>query len=485
MAIARKIAYNVILNSFLKVFSTVALSLFSIRLITGYLGQDGFGQYSTVLAFFAFFSAIADLGLSSVTVREISRAGADEKSILSKVLSLRLTSSLAVFAMSPLIIVFFHYSTDLKIGIFIAAGAIVFSTLSLMLNGIFQKRLAMDKVAMIEFLGKLFQVSLVILVVRENLGFLAVVATLLASLSFNALAVFFLSRRYIQFSPQFDRAYWKEFLRESFPMGVTAIITFAYFKVDTIILSVLQPSSHVGIYNVAYKIMENLIFFPAMLAGLILPLLSQSIFTHRQQFEEIANKTFKVFLIIVAPILVGTFFLASDIVQIVSGNGFQESVLVLRILIFSLGFIFFGHFFTMILVVGNAQKKLMQMLLIAAIFNISLNAFFITHYSYVGAAISSVATETLVVLLTAFLAKKYIHYVPSFKNVWRIFFSSAGMVGAFLLLETQSFFVAGIGGTATYVLLLWLTQAVSADEIMSLFSRRDATATIDVEAPLS
>ena len=63
--------------------------------------------------------------------------------------------------------------------------------------------------------------------------------------------------------------------------------------------------------------------------------------------------------------------------------------------------------------------------------------------------------------------------------------ASAGMVGAFLLLETQSFFVAGIGGTATYVLLLWLTQAVSADEIMSLFSRRDATATIDVEAPLS
>ena len=87
MAIARKIAYNVISNSFLKVFSTVALSLLSIRLITGYLGQDGFGKYSTVLAFFAFFSALADLGLSSVTVREISRGGADEKKILSKVLS--------------------------------------------------------------------------------------------------------------------------------------------------------------------------------------------------------------------------------------------------------------------------------------------------------------------------------------------------------------------------------------------------------------
>ena len=58
MALARKIAYNVVLNSFLKVFSTVVLSLLSIRLITGYLGQEGFGEYSTVLAFFAFFSAM-------------------------------------------------------------------------------------------------------------------------------------------------------------------------------------------------------------------------------------------------------------------------------------------------------------------------------------------------------------------------------------------------------------------------------------------
>ena len=53
MAIARKLAYNVVFNSALKVVSTVILSLFLVRLITGYLGQDGFGKYATVLAFFS------------------------------------------------------------------------------------------------------------------------------------------------------------------------------------------------------------------------------------------------------------------------------------------------------------------------------------------------------------------------------------------------------------------------------------------------
>ena len=285
MAVARKIAYIVILNSFLKVFSTVALSLLSIRLITGYLGQDGFGDYATVLAFFAFFSAIADLGIGAVTAREISREGADEGRILGHVISLRILSAAALILLSPIVIFFFDYSRDVEIGILIAAVATVFSTLSLTLNGIFQKHLAMDKVAMVEFLGKLLQVGAVFLIVKADWGFLAIAATLLVSLSWNALVVLLISRRYTTFRLRIDTAAWKDFLRESWPMGMTAIITFAYFKMDTILLSVLQTSSEVGIYNVAYKIMENLIFFPAMLAVLVLPRLSRSIFTYRPHFQ--------------------------------------------------------------------------------------------------------------------------------------------------------------------------------------------------------
>ena len=54
MVIARKIAYNVLVSSISKILATV-LALVSIGLITRYLGKDGFGNYSTVIAFFAFF----------------------------------------------------------------------------------------------------------------------------------------------------------------------------------------------------------------------------------------------------------------------------------------------------------------------------------------------------------------------------------------------------------------------------------------------
>ncbi|MGB5018121.1 MAG: flippase [Candidatus Moraniibacteriota bacterium] len=473
MALARKIAYNVVIVSVLKVASTVLLSLFSIKLITGYLGQEGFGQYATVLAFFAFFSAIADLGIGMITVREISRPQADEKRILGNVLSLRLLSSGGIFLLSPFLIFFFGYPAELKEGILIAAFAIIFSTMSLVLNGIFQKRVAMQEVAMIEFIGKILQVAFIAFAVAKDWGFLSIVSAILVSMSFNAVSVFLMSRRHIRFPLRFERAYWKEFLRESYPLGVTAIITFLYFKFDTIILSVLRPATDVGIYNVAYKIMENLIFFPAMLAGLIIPLLSKHLLSNRKKFDMIASKTFKVFLIIVLPIAVGTLFLAEDIILIVSGPSFLASAEVLRVLVVSLFFIFFGHFFNMILLVSNAQKKLMWTLSFAALFNIALNLFLIPRFSYMGAAFASASTEAFVVLTASFIAFRHIGYRPSFQGVPPLIIASFGMaIFLFLLHGKLPFLLLGLGAVILYGVLLWLCNGVTKEEMDIILSGR-------------
>ncbi len=485
MVLARKIAYNVVIVSILKVVSTVFLSLFSIRLITGYLGPEGFGRYSTVLAFFAFFSALADLGMGMITVREISRENANEQKILGNVFSLRLLSSFGVFLLSPIIILFFDYSQDLKAGILIGAFAIVFSTMSLVLNGVFQKRVAMHRVAMVEFIGKVLQVSFVAFAIMSDWGFLAVVSSLLVSMGFNAVTVFLLSRRYVSAALRFDTSYWKEFLRESYPMGITAIITFLYFKFDTILLSVFQSSTDVGIYNVAYKVMENLVFFPAMLAGLIIPLLSHTIRSDRAKFETIAKKTFKVFFIIVTPTLVGTMFLADDIIRIVSGESFVASIPVLEILVFSLAFIFFGHYFNMIVLVSNAQKKLMWALSLAAVFNIGINLFLIPRFSYMGSATASLLTEMLVVVLSASIAWKSAAFFPGFSGIGRIFLAGFGM-GVFLFFfdKTMPFLVLGFAAVFLYLALLWLFRGVSRDEIDIILSGRrlakESAASVDM-----
>lgn len=470
MAIARKIAYNVFFNATAKILSTV-LSLVGIGFITRYLGTEGFGDYATVLAFFSLFSSVADLGLYSITTREISRIGADEKKILSNVVTLRIVSAVAVFLFSLLVIKFLPYPQAVKNGILLVSAAFIFSSGYMVLNGIFQKNLAMDRVATVEFLGKILQVGFIILAVRNEWGFTAIVASLLIFMVFNFVVVYILSRRYVKFKFEMDFSYWKKFLKESWPMGMSVFITFLYFKMDTILLSVLKSSADVGIYNAAYKVIENITFFPAMIIGLILPLMARYIFSDKKKFEEISNKIFKVFVLLVVPLVIGTVFLADGVISLIGGSDFQAAGNALRILVFALMFMFFGHFFNSILLSGNLQKKLMLALAGCAAFNIIANLILIPRYSFVGAAATSVFTEMLVVGITFYLVVKHLNYKPRLDNGSKILFSGLVMAGFLYFLPNLNFFVLAIGSAAVYFLFLWLTRIITKQELVSVFAR--------------
>ncbi|OGI25601.1 MAG: hypothetical protein A3J76_06005 [Candidatus Moranbacteria bacterium RBG_13_45_13] len=471
MSTPRKIAYNVIFSATAKIISTV-LALVGIGFVTRYLGKNGFGDYSIVLAFFFFFGALADLGLYAVSTREISRPGSDEEEILGNVFSIRIAASLLIVAGSFLLAFFLPYSPTVKIGIIIAAFSYVFSSGYSVLIGLFQKRLAMDKVAIGELVGKIFQVATIALAVKLNLGFLAIVSTLLLNMIISFLVVFLWSRRYLKFRPAFQFSVWKKFLKESYPVGISAVIVFAYFKLDTILLSVLKTSADVGIYNAAYKVLENISFFPAMLVGLVMPIMSRYIFHEREKFELVADKTFKVFLVITIPLFIGTLFLAPGIIRLIGGEGFVESVRVLQLLAAAMIFVFFGNFFTNVIIAGSLQRKLMGILLFCAIFNITLNLILIPRFSYLGAAVTSSLTEFLVVLLSGFIAWKNLKYFPSFDKIFPILVSGAGMAFVFYYFHFLHFFPLAAAGTSAYFFLLWLFRAISLDEIRSLISKK-------------
>ena len=61
------------------------ISLVIVAFLTRYLGVSGYGDYSTILAYLFLFTILADLGLYSMLVREISRPNVDESNIASNI----------------------------------------------------------------------------------------------------------------------------------------------------------------------------------------------------------------------------------------------------------------------------------------------------------------------------------------------------------------------------------------------------------------
>ncbi len=479
MALGRKLAYNVAVNVVMKVAST-ALALIGIGLMTRYLGTAGFGAYATVLAFFALFVAFADFGLYQVTARNIGKQSPkEEQHTIERIFTLRAIISLGILTIAALIVPFLPYEENIRFAIILIGIAFFFSSGYGLLNGVFQKHLRMDLVVITEFFGKVLQVGWIAGVMYFDAGFTWLIAGVLVAMVFNFTVITFLVRRFVILRLVWDPPYWRAFLAQSLPMGIAAIITFFYFKVDMLLLSFLKDDTAVGIYGAAYKIMENLIFFPAMVMGLMLPILSRALASDRAQFDVFANKTLKVFSVIILPIVVGILFRADDIMRVVGGADFDfhASATVLRMTAFALFFIFFGQFFTILLLVGNLQKRLMVALAFCAIFNVTGNWLLIPHFSYNAAAAMSVATEALVVFLSALLVARHIHYIPRIPQILRITVATGAM--GILLFITQGiglFSAIAIAGV-TYVTALWATRAISISELRSIFAKENREAT--------
>lgn len=477
MTIVKKIAYNTFISTGARIIG-VALSLIGIGFITRYLGQEGFGSYSLILVFVSVFDVLADFGLYSLMTREISKPGADEKKIASNIFTIRIFTLLIFLAIAIVSVWFFPYPLKIKTGVAVMSLSCFFLSACQVLMGIFQKNLRTDKPSIAEILGRFFQLLLVVLVVHFDLGFLFVLIASLFSSVVIFLLSFIFSRKYIIISFAFDFSYWKKIIKEAIPIAISVVLTLVYFKIDSIFLSLNfinrfspSPLSDVGIYGIAYRVLEGLIFFPAMFVGLIMPLLSDSAISNKEQFKKILQKTLNVLIIFIVPLIVGVLILAMPIVKLIGGNNFIESAPVLRILSFAVGLIFLGSLFGNSIIALNKQKIGAWIYFGGMIFNIVTNLIFIPKYRYLGAAGTTVATEFLVTFLMIVLIYKTIHYFPSFRIVFKALIGGIVM-GVFIWFFRgwNLFLLVGLG-IAIYFGVLYFIKGIRKEEIALLIKK--------------
>ncbi len=466
----RKIAINSIISAGARILG-LALSLIIIGFISRYLGQAGFGYYATVLAFLFFFTVLSDLGLYSICLREISRPGADEKKIVSNAFTLRLLIGLIVFALAPIVVLFFPYPSEIKSGVLIGAIGFWFLSNQQVLIGIFQKYLKMEKVALAELTGKLIQLSLVAFFVWQEKSFLFIISAVIFGALTNFGLVFLFSRQYVRISLQFDFGFWKKLLRKSLPLGLAIVFTMVYFKLDTIMLSLMKPAEDVGIYNLGYKFLESILFYPAMFVGLVMPLLSKYAFSAREKFRKISQETLNVLLVFALPLIVGTFFLSDRIVVLIAGQDFILSAGVLNILIFATGIIFLGVLFSNMIISLEKQKTLAYIYAFGALFNLIANLIFIPKYSYTGAAWTTFLTELAVTLLMVFILFRVLKTFLSFKPVLKYALAALVMALFLFYLSSLPLFLLILLAVLVYFASLYLFGGISAKEVLILVKK--------------
>lgn len=388
------------------------ISLVIVGILTRTLGPTGYGHYSLIFAYLFVVTALADLGLYTVLVREISLSGAAEKNITSNIFTLRLVAVVLFSLFGVLVSLFLPYPSQVRLGILVASLFAVFSSLVQVLTGIFQKYLKLYYVSLADVVARGLQLILVMTAVRLKAELVIFIWIVAISELVHFLLVYGFSRKLIRVGLKLDFDYWAKILRTALPIALSLVFTLLYFKLDTVLLSLMKPASDVGIYSVAYKILEVVIFLPAIYVGLVMPVLSRHAFENRPEFIRTFRRSFDTLAIFAIPTMAYLFFQAEDIIRIISGSGFPQSVLVLQILSGAVMLIFFGNLGGNALVALDLQKKGMWIYFSGAAFNIATNLALIPKYTYLATAWTTMLTELLITLAMFWLIKKETQVSP-------------------------------------------------------------------------
>ncbi|MFA4995818.1 MAG: flippase [Patescibacteria group bacterium] len=402
---SNKIASNTLVQIIGRMLVMV-MALISTKLITNYLGPEGTGFYTTIVTYFNFIIVIADFGLFSVAVREVSKDYSNYKKILGNIFYIRLISALIATIIAVIIIFFTKYPTEIKNGVLIASLFPIFNLTGSVYDMFLQVKLEMKKVAIAEIISKIIALAGVIIAVAFNLGIYIIITTVSLAAVSNFLIKMLISKKQLPLNFRYDKSILPHFIKMSVPLGIVFIVNNIYFKVDSLMLFYYKGAADVGIYAVAYRVLETTLFAGSYLTSSLKPLLSVSVENDKEKTTRALKQgtNFLFFMALTISIICITF--PKEIILFLSNEEFIKGANVTIILGFATIFIYLGGMFGEIMIAKDMRRTMLKISGFILLFNVALNMYLIPRYGFIGAAYATLISEVVLLAISWNVAKK-------------------------------------------------------------------------------
>ncbi|MGI6103360.1 MAG: flippase [Patescibacteria group bacterium] len=483
MTTTRAIASNTIVQAVGKAL-TVGLSLALIAILGRLLGIEGLGAYTTALAFLSLVAIFADFGFFTILVRELSLPSRDQAHALGNVLTLRFLLALGVYAAGYGASFAFNYPPLVLLGIAILLLGQFAQTMQNTLIAVLQARLQMRLAVIADVVSRGLLVALVAWIAARGGGLVEVFWITTVAYVVGLLITFVLTNRLIPVRLRVDLAYWRYLVVETLPLGVSAILSYLYFKIDTLMLSVLKGVVEVGIYGVPFRILEVLIALPGFFVNSVFPVLTNLYERGDEKWKVAFQQSFDFLALLAFPVVVGGLVLAEPLVGI-AGPEFLDAytvtvagvpvtpVRILQVLIVGVGFSYLSFAFSALILAAGKQRWLVVPNIGYAAFNIGLNLLLIPRWSYAAAAGVTVATEFLILLVSVLLARRLLTFPLRLASAGKAFAVSLVMGSVLLAVPGASLWLELPLGVLTYGVGGWLIGVLDPDVLQALVRRKE------------
>ena len=394
MSLIRQVASNTALLSGAQIVSPMT-SVLLVSAIARSQGAEGLGRYALVLAIFYMASSLGALGLDKAISRSLARQrhrASDFFSVLTVAgVFMGLLATGGALGFSAL-----SHGPDVQHALGIMAFAIVPSVLITHYESIFMAFHKAKYVALIAVSENVAKVAIGVAALLAGAGIEAIFVTI-AGLRFATLVVYWIAFR-TSIAPVtfgFDAMIARE-LRDVSPIFVSEqVLGTVVNRLDILMLAQYADMATVGYYSAALRLVEIARLVPSSFMRAALPAMSETLAQQTQDCRQLLRTSVRYMSLYALAAVAGTWLLASLMLRILYGPGFESAEPLLRLLALVLIPGTMGSVFASLMLAGNLEALNLAAQVSGMLLRVVLCVLLIPVWSATGAAISVVASQVL------------------------------------------------------------------------------------------
>ena len=434
-----------------------------IVLLWRHLGDERYGRFAAMVVYVTLVGVIADLGLQTIFIRDVSRDRDLFRRYLGNLVSARLV--LAVVALLVLAALLRLLSPALFPYTIAGFVLLVTTSYSSLLRGAFYIRGQLVYEAIAIVVEALVLLALTLLAIRANATWDVFLWVYSASYLFTCLFTLVVLRWRWQerITPRFDANLLRRLLLAGLPLALGFTITTIYAQLDIVLLQVLKNFQMVGWYSAANKYVDAVAWIPQSAMGAVFPALAMLSRGDQRRLAFAYEKSYKMLAIVALPLAVGIAITAAAIVHLT--RGFDQSIPALQILAPSIALLFVNNAFIYTLTAINRQADFTRLALATLVVNAVLNVALIPPFGYLGAAVASTLTELALFAGGWWLLRRHLVALPLVRSIAPVLISVAIMGVAVYLARSFTLLLVVPLALIVYVGGLLLFRALNAEEL--------------------
>ena len=204
--------------------------------------------------------------------------------------------------------------------------------------------------------------------------------------------------------------------REAWPFGLGGVFHLIYFQSDIILLKYLEGDEAAGIYNVAFTVMVAVYLLPSTIyQKFLLPKVHRWAYHDRVRFLQVYRFGNGIMLLLGGIATVTMLLLMPWLIPLLFGTAYQGAVGLLSILAFCAPTRFLASNVGATLVTQEHMHRKSIFMGMVAIVNVLLNLLLIPLYAAKGAAVATLLSEIVLIVLYLLAVRRYVFG----RDAWR------------------------------------------------------------------